>query len=237
MGRKEKVSASLKLEAIDAYLSGQKIIAEISLHLQVNKSSVRRWVHKYKLGGPHKIDIPKTNKVYSEMLKVSAVTDYLDRNMSQSQVCDKYEISSTSILYGWIKKYNNHGKMTPKKNIGELTMIKGRKTTYEEKLAIVAYCIENNDDYYMASNKYEVSYQQVYSWVKKYKQDGKESLIDHRGQRIAKEPLTESEKLTEQLRLLEAENKRLKMENDFFKKLEEIERSRLIKGLNKKRNI
>lgn len=237
MGRKEKVSASLKLEAIKAYLSGQQSIAELSLQLQVNECSVRSWVRKFETGGPHKICVPITNKVYSEALKMTAITDYLNRNMSYSQVCDKYEISSVSILHGWIKKYNNHGKISSQKTKGEVTMIKGRKTTYEERLTIVAYCIENNDNYYMTSGKYEVSYQQVYSWVKKYKQDGKESLMDRRGQRLHKEPLTDSEKLTAQLRLLEAENKRLKMENDFLKKLEEIERSRLIKGLNKKRNI
>jgi len=36
--------------------------------------------------------------------------------------------------------------------------------------------------------------------------------------------LSESEKIAKQLKLLEAENRRLKMENDFLKKLDEIER-------------
>ena len=35
-----------------------------------------------------------------------------------------------------------------------------------------------------------------------------------------------SEKIAAQLKLLEAENKRLKMENDFLKKLDEVERRR-----------
>ena len=38
------------------------------------------------------------------------------------------------------------------------------------------------------------------------------------------EDLSESEKIAAQLKLLESENRRLKMENDFLKKLDEIER-------------
>ncbi|WP_431308960.1 helix-turn-helix domain-containing protein [Halalkalibacter lacteus] len=30
------------------------------------------------------------------------------------------------------------------------------------------YCIENGKDYQKATETYEVSYQQVYQWVKKY---------------------------------------------------------------------
>ena len=48
-------------------------------------------------------------------------------------------------------------------------MTKGRKTPYNERVEIVAFCIENNDNYQLTSDKYKVSYQQVYTWVRKYK--------------------------------------------------------------------
>ena len=48
-------------------------------------------------------------------------------------------------------------------------MTKGRKITYNERVEIVAFCIENNDNYQLTSNKYKVSYQQVYTCVRKYK--------------------------------------------------------------------
>jgi regulator of replication initiation timing len=38
--------------------------------------------------------------------------------------------------------------------------------------------------------------------------------------------MSETEKLAARLKLLEAENNRLKMENDYLKKLDEIERRR-----------
>lgn len=61
---------------------------------------------------------------------------------------------------------------------------------------------------------------------KKYEEYGSESLLDKRGNRKHLEELSETEKLAAQLKLLEAENNRLKMENDYLKKLDEIERRR-----------
>lgn len=52
------------------------------------------------------------------------------------------------------------------------TMINGRKTTYQERIEIVQYTIANELNYAQAIEKYDVSYQQVYSWVKKYQRHG-----------------------------------------------------------------
>jgi transposase-like protein len=41
-------------------------------------------------------------------------------------------------------------------------MNKGRKATQEERVEIVAFCIENDKDYGLAMEKYGVSYQQIY---------------------------------------------------------------------------
>ncbi len=45
-------------------------------------------------------------------------------------------------------------------------MTKGRKTTYEERIEIIQYCIEHENNYAETAEKYHVSYQQVYSWIK-----------------------------------------------------------------------
>ena len=42
-------------------------------------------------------------------------------------------------------------------------MNKGRKTTQEERAEIVAFCIENNKNYTLTVEKYNISYQQIYS--------------------------------------------------------------------------
>jgi transposase-like protein len=124
-------------------------------------------------------------------------------------------------------KYNNNHNINRSHNTGECKiMIKGRKTTYDERIEIVAFCIENNDNYQLTSDKYKVSYQQVYTWVKKYKENGCEALIDSRGKSKSAEEMSEKEKLETQIKLLKAQNKRLEMENAFLKKLKEIERRR-----------
>lgn len=85
-------------------------------------------------------------------------------------------------------------------------MTNGRKTTYKERVEIVSFCIANANDYNLTANKYKVSYQQVYSWVKKYDKNGYDALVDRRGKHKALEELSESDKTSSQLKLLEAEN-------------------------------
>lgn len=56
-------------------------------------------------------------------------------------------------------------------------MAKGRKTSYEERVEIVTYCIEHGMDYAQAAEKHQVSYQQIYQWTRKYQSNGVEGLI------------------------------------------------------------
>ena len=105
-------------------------------------------------------------------------------------------------------------------------MTKGRKTTRDERIEIVSHCIANNKDYAKTIELYKVSYAQVYGWVRKYEIEGADSLTDRRGKRKNESTMTEVEKLRAQIKLKEAENLRLQMENDLLKKLEEIERRR-----------
>lgn len=105
-------------------------------------------------------------------------------------------------------------------------MTKRRKTTYEERIEIVSFCIENHKDYQLTVDTYQVSYQQIYSWVKKYETQGVEALVDKRGRTKPEDEMTELEKLRAENRLLKAQNKRQEMEMAFLKKLDEIERRR-----------
>ena len=105
-------------------------------------------------------------------------------------------------------------------------MTQGRKTSYEERVEIVQYCIEQQNNYVETARKYKVSYQQVYSWTTKFETQGVEALQDKRGKRKPLAKMSEVEKLKAENKLLEAKNKRQQMEIDFLKKLEEMERRR-----------
>jgi transposase len=105
-------------------------------------------------------------------------------------------------------------------------MTKGRSTTWEERIQVVLYCIENGKDYQKAAETYEVSYQQVYQWVRKYENGGDEALKDKRGKNKVEIELSPEEKIRLEMKRLEREIERLRAENLFLKKLEEIERRR-----------
>ena len=51
-------------------------------------------------------------------------------------------------------------------------MKQGRETTQEERIAIVKECLENGSNFGETAMKHKVSYQQIYTWVKKFKQLG-----------------------------------------------------------------
>lgn len=105
-------------------------------------------------------------------------------------------------------------------------MTKGRATTLQERIDIVLYCLNHNRDFNKTANQFQVSYQQVYGWVKKYEAGGKESLQDGRGRTKTPEELTEADQQKLAMRKLEYEMERLRAENAFLKKLQEIQRRR-----------
>ena len=73
-------------------------------------------------------------------------------------------------------------------------------------------------------SKYDCSYGQVYSWVNKYKEKGVEGLYDRRGKAKDTSQQSEVERLKAENRLLKAQSLQQRMEIDFLKKLDEIER-------------
>ncbi|MFD2614066.1 helix-turn-helix domain-containing protein [Paenibacillus gansuensis] len=55
-------------------------------------------------------------------------------------------------------------------------MTKRRSTTWQVRIDIVLYCLANEQDYKKTANHFQVSYQQVYGWVKNYQADGQDAL-------------------------------------------------------------
>ena len=163
------------------------------------------------------------NKKYSAEIKLQAVTDYLTGKGSYETLRKKYEILRTRQLRNWVKWYNGHKELKkPSAAKGEIYMTKGRKTTQEERAEIVAFCIEHNKDYGLTVETYNVSYQQIYAWVRKYEEGGVDKLKDNRGRTKPAEEMTEVEKLKAEMKILEAKNRQLEIENAFIKKLQEL---------------
>ena len=223
MPHKTKVSAEEKARIVQDCIAGKISRQEAARKAGVDKKSIRNWIARYEAEGSLAFITTEKNRVYSEETKLQAVKEYLAGCESLQEICKKYKIRSERQLRNWIQVYNSGRDF--KKMSGGSRMKDTRKTTQEERVQIAKECIENGNNYGEIAIKYQVSYQQVYTWVKKYKELGEAGLEDRRGQRTAQqEPRTEEEKLRVRVAQLEHELYMTKMERDLLKKLEEIER-------------
>lgn len=226
MEAKSKLSKEEKLKYVLKCLEEKEGIWPTSLLAGVNDSTLRQWIRNYQNFGVDGLEPTSTNNHYTSELKEMAVKDYVAGNGSLADICKKYRLRSKGLLYEWVLKYNCHEKLEASRTGGMRVMTDGRKTTFDERVEIVKYCIENEKNYNMTAQKYQVSYRQVNYWTNRYEKHGINALEDKRGKDKAEEELSEIDRLKAQNKLLEAENRRKQMEIDFLKKLEELERGR-----------
>ncbi|OJE43453.1 transposase [Bacillus proteolyticus] len=222
-----KYSKAEKLAILALYKDGHQSIADITAKFSIDPGTIRDWKKRYEVNGEDGLEEVLSWKRYSEELKLAAVNDYLSGHFSLSKVTQKYNISRTAVLRKWIKKYNSHRELNDTGKGMTNSMTNRRKTTLEERIQIVNYCIKHQKNYQLTAESYEVSYQQVYQWVKKFEAHGEEALQDKRGRKKEEYELTDEGKFKLEMKRLERENERLRAENAFLKKLEELERRRL----------
>ena len=99
-----------------------------------------------------------------------------------------------------------------------------RKTTLEEREAIVKYCIAHDRDYKETASLFDVSYSQVYSRVKKYDANGETGLVDRRGHHKADDEVDELERLRRENIRLKSQLEEKDMAVELLKKAKEFER-------------
>ena len=164
----------------------------------------------------------KNNK-YSKEMKLQAVKDYLNGEGSYETLKEKYKLRSSTQLKNWVMWYNGHKEFKERSSSkGEIYMTKGRKTTQEERAEIVAFCIEHGKDYGLTVETFKVSYQQIYTWVKKYEERGVNGLTDRRGKAKPENELTEEDRLRQENKILQAKIKDQEIEIALLKKLREL---------------
>ena len=218
--------ASEKLAILQQIECGRIGVKEAVRAFGISKTTLAKWRRRYRVYGYEGLEIRTRNRSYSAELKLQAVKDYLSGAYSQYEVIDKYKIASRNQLSRWVDKYNGHSSLKAYTG-GTTAMTKGRTTTLQERIDIVLYCLAHKQDYRKAAEQFRVSYQQVYGWVKKYEEGGQEALQDGRGRTKAPEELTDTDRHKLAMKKLEYENERLRAENAFLKKLQELERRRL----------
>jgi len=226
MSKRKKYSKELKVKVVREYEAGEISLYKLSKKYDAEYTCVRKWWSNYREFGIDSILKEHANLNYSAKFKREAVLSYLAGGKTLKEVAAIYKILAPGSLGKWVKQYNNHEELTDSRLEGVVAMVKGnkRKTTLEERIDIVAYCLQHKRNYADAAKEYQVSYQQVYTWVYRYEKDGPDGLQDRRGKKKPVEKMTELERLKIENRMLKAKMKEKQMELDFLKKVEEIER-------------
>ena len=143
---------------------------------------------------------------------------------SVDDIVSKYNVSSRSVLRRWIKQYNANMELKDYEPKREVYMAESRrKTTLEERKEIVEYCISHGRDYKNTAVLYDVSYSQVYTWVKKYTADGNAGLKDRRGHHKSDEEVDELERLRRENLRLKRQLEEQGMLVELLKKVKEFE--------------
>ena len=208
MGRKGiKIPNETKLKYARLCFENKMSKCEAARQLGTSDTEVLSWVYRYTEQGELAFLDTGQNHTYSSDLKLKAINSYLNGEGSYKKLAAKYGLRSSSQLKRWIKMYNNGEDFSHK-------MSGGSKD-----------CIANGCNYGETAIKHNVSYQQVYSWVKRFKELGETGLEDRRGRRkVDQEPRSELEELKIKMAQLEHELYMTKMERDLLKKVRELER-------------
>lgn len=211
--------------AVEQYLTREKSCKDIAKEYGISEWSLRAWIKKYKEHGLTVFIKNKGNANYTKEFKQMCVEAVLNGEGSVDDIVAKYNISDRRVLRRWIKKYNAHIELKDYTPNREVYMSESRrKTTIEERKEIVEYCITHNRNYRDTANFYDVSYSQVYSWVKKYNEKGIEGLKDKRGQHKTDDEVDELERLRRENSRLKRQLEEHDMLTELLKKVQEFER-------------
>ena len=195
MSRKERFSFEEKEKAVIDYINGNRTRAQICKDLNISTRTIQDWAGIYNKHGIAGFQRKRKNSSYSKEFKLKIIKEYQNGDGSSIDLALKYDISS-GLLRKWIRQYNDHIELKDYYPKQEVYMAEARrKTTLEERKEIVKYCIEHNRNYKETASIYDVSYSQVYSWVKKYDTYGEDGLTDKRGHHKTDDEVDELERL------------------------------------------
>lgn len=229
---KPKFPPEIKIHACEDFLSGKYTSAQVCEKYGItynekncSSKSLSEWGAKYRAVGPEVFTHSHHNKSYSSELKTQAVEEYLSGKGTILEITVKYGISDTKVFRRWILKYNANIERKGYDPKREVYMAEARiKTTLAERKEIVGYCIAYDRDYKGTASLYDVSYSQVYSWVKKYDVAGGDGLSDKRGHHKTDDEVDERERLRRENLRLKRQLEEKDMVVELLKKVNEFER-------------
>ena len=167
---------------------------------------------------------------YSNEFKLKVVKYYLEEHHSYPECCKKFNISSWTPIQSWVSKYKLYGVEG---------IIKPLKSSYDGqfKQNVVEYMHDNHLSATEVSNYFRLGNANVVlKWERIYYEEGPQALYEERRGRNKKMSSKSKKKnLSKEIEkdLIE-EVQRLRMENEYLKKLNALVQER-IKQENKKK--
>ena len=221
---KKKHSPEWMLARIEEYLSGEGSYETIARANEINEWTLRQWVKKYLEYGAEAFVVRTGNAYYSKEFKRRCVEAVICGEGNVDDIVARNNISSKSVLQSWIKLYNANVELKDYDPKREVYMAEAkRKTTPEERKEIVEYCISHGKDYKNTAALFDVSYSQVYTWVRKYATDGDAGLADRRGHHKTDKEVDELERLRRENLRLKRQLEERDMLVELLKKVKEFE--------------
>ena len=157
---------------------------------------------------------------FSNEFRKKVVQEYLT-GMGSTTLCKKYGVASRQTILDWVHRYEKYGV--------EAFQIRSSKFEYDGnfKAEVLKWRMENRASLTETALHFNISNAGTIStWEKKFHEKGIEALYERRGRpkqmtQNPKENKSTKNKLSEVERLKE-ENKLLKIENEYLKKLKAL---------------
>jgi len=165
---------------------------------------------------------------YSNEFKLKVVKYCVEGHHSRCGAARKFGMPSSTPLKEWIKKYKEHGPEG---------LIKQQKSSYsgEFKQNVVEYMHSNHLSATETAVHFRLQTSVILKWERIYYEEGPQGLYKERRGRSKDMSSKSKKKLSKEVEEdLIAENQRLKMENEYLKKLNALVQER-IKRENKKK--
>ena len=167
---------------------------------------------------------------YSNEFKLEVVNYYLNNNFGWEYVAKKFNIPAFTTVKKWVLKYQEHGTKG---------LMRNQKTSYsgEFKQNVVEYMHTNHLSATMTATKFNLANENtVLKWERIYYEEGPQALYEERRGRIKNmSSKPRKKKLSKDVEEdLIDEVQRLRMENEYLKKLNALVQER-IKQENKKK--
>lgn len=213
-----------QLDLVKRYLAGEASYRRLAIEYGISEFTLQKWTARYREHGAKAFYRSLGNASYSKEFKIKCVEAVLSGKASVNAIVAKYNISARSVLRSWILKYTANIELTDYEPKREVYMAEAhRKTTLEERQEIVEHCMTHGNDYKGTAVRYDVSYHQVYDWVRRYREHGDDGLLDKRGRRKKDDELSELERLQRENKRLKRQLDEAQMLNMLLKKVQEFE--------------